>query len=201
MNEDVRQIKEDISFLRGLAQDDDSVLRASGIGLSVAGCVFGLAALRSFALTVGWMRWPSSLRPLLGWDATALFLIVLVSLLATTRRQEGAHAAVDARSRSVWAGWAAVGVGYVVASVSLSLAGTHSNGCILFAFWGSGWFIASAAYRRGAFWLLALACYLVAIASGLLWGTAYEHLLTSLALFALVALPGFWVLKLARPAA
>lgn len=200
MNDEIQQVREDIAFLRNLAGDDGSVLRASAIGLIVAGSVFGLAALRSFALASGWLKWPHALRSLMPWDATVIFLIVLLSLLIGGRRT-AARRASGSTSRTLWASWAAVGTGYVVAAVSLSLAGIHASGSILFAFWGSGWFIASAAYRRQDFVVLALACYAVAIASGVLSGTPFEELLDGLALIALVALPGLWVLKLARAAA
>lgn len=198
MIDHIQQAREDISFLRDLAGDDGSVLRASAIGLIVAGGVFGLATLRSFALSSGSLSWPHALRPLMPWDAVVIFIVVLLSLLIGVGNKTRATRVIGSTSRTIWASWAAVGVGYVVAAFSLSMAGVHAGEIILFAFWGSGWFIASAAYRRSEFAVLALACYAVAIAAGLLSGTRYEDLLIGLALLTLVALPGLRVLKLAR---
>jgi hypothetical protein len=200
MSDDIRQIRDEISFIRGLVEDDGSVGRASGIGLLVAGTVFGLAALRTFVLQSGWMRWPVTLQPFLPWDAVVLFFLVLLPLLALQGQGRPAHAAaaISATSRAVWASWAAVGTGYGVAALSLTLAGSHASGSILFAFWGSGWLIAAAAYRRARFALVALGCYLVALLSGLLSGRPSEALVQALALWLLVALPGLLVLRQAR---
>jgi hypothetical protein len=201
MSEDIRRIRDDISFIRNLMEDDGGVQRASGIGLLVAGTVFGLAALRSFALGTGWLHWPQALQPLLPWDAPALFFLVLLPILAIRGKGRGAQAmALSAISRAVWASWAAVGLGYAVAALSLSIAGSHAAPSVLFAFWGSGWFIAAAAYRRAPFALVALGCYLVALGMGLLSGGPYEALLMAFALWLLVALPGLMVLQLSRAA-
>jgi hypothetical protein len=202
MSEDIRRIRDDISFIRTIMEDDGSVLRASGVGLLVAGTVFGLAALRSFALASGWLHWPQALQPFLAWDAPAAFFLVLLPVLATMSRGRSAQAAaLSSTSRAVWASWAAVGIGYAVAAVSLSLAGSHAAESVLFAFWGCGWFIAAAAYRRARFALVALGCYLVALGTGLLSGGPYEALLMAVALWVLVALPGLMVLKQARAVA
>ena len=199
MPEDIQQLKADISFIRGLAQDDGSVLRASGIGLTTAGLVFGFTALRSFAIATGWLHWPEVLRPFMSWDATAVFLILVIALLALSRRSTGAgRALIDSTSRTVWASWCAVGAGYAVAALSMSVTGAHSTTNILFAFWGSGWLIAAAAYWRLKFALFACGCYIVAIISGLLSSTPYRDLLIGVALFVLVALPGILILKDAR---
>lgn len=196
MSEDIRRIREEISFIRELAEDDGSVQRASGMGLFVAGCVFGLAALRAFAIGRGWLHWPEALLP---WDAPALFFLVLLPALALRSRRRAPRAvAINATSRAVWAGWAAVGVGYAVAALSLSLAGVHAAASIVFAFWGCGWLIAAAAYRRGSYLTVALGCYVVAPVMGLLAGGRYEALLMAVALWLLVALPGLLVIKQAQ---
>lgn len=200
MSQDLRRIRDDISFIRGVMEDDGSVLRASGTGLLVAGIVFGLAALRSFALASGWLEWPAALHALMPWDAVALFFLVLLLALAAQGRGVHPVTAVSATSRTVWASWAAVGIGYGVAAVSLSLAGSHATGPVIFAFWGSGWVCAAAAYRRMRFAWVALGCYLVALGSGLLSGRPSEALLTAVALWVLVALPGLMILRQARAA-
>lgn len=199
MTDDIRRMKEDISFMKGLVKDDGSVLHASGIGLAVVGIVFGLAALRSFALAEGWLHWPEALRPLMPWDATVVFLLLLLTLLTlTSRRARTTRPSIGAVARTVWASWAAVGIGYAVAAASFSLAGAHVTGGVLFAFWGGGWLVAATAYRRGTFAAVSAACYAVAIVSGLLADTAYDALLLGGALLVLVALPGLMILRQAR---
>jgi hypothetical protein len=199
MSDEIQQLRDDIAFVRSMVEDDGSVLRASAIGLLVAGIVFGLAALRAFALDSGWLRWPEALRPLLSWDAPLLFFLVLLPVLAiSSAGARPSFATISAASRAVWASWAAVGIGYAVAAASLSIAGLHGASAVLFAFWGSGWLSAAAAYRRRRHLLISLGCYLSAITAGFLEGTPREHLLMALAFWALVALPGLMILREVR---
>jgi hypothetical protein len=196
LSEHIQQIREDIAYIRGLVEDDGSVLHASAIGLTVAGSVFGLAALRAFVLNSGWLQWPAVLRPLMPWDTPLVFFIVLLTALSlTSRGRPVSFAAISAASRTVWAGWAAVGFGYVAAAVSLSLAGMRDSSGVAFAFWGSGWLMAAAAYRRGLLLAIGIACYGAVIALGLLTGTVYEPLAMAVAFWLLVALPGLMLLR------
>jgi hypothetical protein len=200
MNEDIRRIRDDISFIRSVTEDDGTVLRASATGLLVAGTVFGLNALRAFALGAGWLHWPEVLRPFLPFDAVVLFFLLLLPLLALQARGRPApvRSAMSATSRAVWASWAAVGIGYGATALSLALAGSHAAGNTVFAFWGGGWLVAAAAYRRMSLALVALGCYLAAIGAGLLAGGPYSSLLMAVAMWLLVALPGLLVLHHAR---
>lgn len=202
MSDDIRQIRDDISYVRGLLRDDGSVLKASGIGLATVGVVFGLASLRSFALAQGWLQWPAALRALMPWDATVIFLVLLFTLLMFSgRHTRAAGAAISATSRTVWASWAAVGIGYMVVAASLPAVGAGATAAVLFALWGNGWLVASAAYRRIGFAIAAIGCYAVALASGRLADTPYEELLIALALLVLVGLPGLLILRQTRSAA
>lgn len=196
MSEDIQQIRADIAYIRGLVEDDGSVLRASAVGLTVAGSVFGLTALRAFALQSGLLHWPAVLRPLIPWDAPLVFFIVLLSALALVGGgRPVSFAMISATSRTVWAGWAAVGFGYVAAAVSLTLAGLRDTSGVALAFWGSGWLMAAAAYRRGLLLAIGLGCYLAAILLGRLSGTVYEPLALAFAFWLLVGLPGLMLLR------
>ena len=196
MSEKIQQISEDIAYIRGLVEDDGSVLRATAVGLTVAGSVFGLAALRAFALQSGSLQWPAVLRPLLPWDAPLVFFIVLLTALALMRGgRPVSFATISAASRTVWAGWAAVGFGYAAAAVSLTLAGLRDTSGVAFAFWGSGWLMAAAAYRRPLLLAIGVACYLAAIALGELMGTVYEPLAMAVAFWLLLTLPGVMLLR------
>lgn len=196
MSDDIEQIRQDLAYIRGLVEDDGSVLRASAIGLSVAGSVFGLAALRAFALQSGLLQWPAILRPLIPWDVPVLFFSVLLPALAlTSRGRPVSFAMISASSRTVWAGWAAVGFGYAVAAISMAIAGMHDVSGVALAFWGSGWLMAAAAYRRTQLLAIGIACYLAAIVTGVLAGTVYEALVLALSFWLLVGLPGLMMLR------
>jgi hypothetical protein len=124
--------------------------------------------------------------------------VLLTALALGGRGRPVSFATISAASRTVWAGWAAVGFGYAAAAVSLTLAGMHDSSGVAFAFWGSGWLMAAAAYRRVRFLAMCLACYLAAIALGMLTGTAYAALAMAVAFWLLVALPGLMMLRETR---
>lgn len=200
MTNDIERMKDDIAFIKGLAKDDGSVLLASGIGLIVGGIVFGLMILRQFLLSSGWLVWPEALRPLMPFDSVVLFFAIFIGIaLRAGKRADVRHVTIGATSRAMWASWAAVGIGYLIAQVGLSAAGSADlAGVTLFAFWGGGWFVVWAIYRQVRFAAVAIACYATAVGAGLLWETPYGALLLAFGFFVLVALPGVLVVRRAR---
>jgi hypothetical protein len=72
------------------------------------------------------------------------------------------------------------------------------NGIALFAFWGSGWFVVWAIYRRGWQLIVTLACYAVVIITGLLWDSPYRGFVGPFGFFALVGAPGILVYRQAK---
>jgi len=200
MSNDIERVKDDIAFMKELAKDDGSVLRASGIGLVVGGTVFGLLLLRSFLIANGWLVWPEVLQPLMPFDAVVLFFVIFIGIaLRDGRRSDIRQLTVGATSRALWASWAAVGIGYLVAQIALSAAGASGlAGATIFAFWGGGWFVVWAIYRQARFALVTIACYATAVGAGLLWETPYAQLVLALGFFVLVALPGVLIVRRAR---
>ena len=200
MSDDLERMKDDISFMKGLARDDGRVLLASGLGLVIGGVVFGLMVLRSTLMSHGWLDWPEFLRPLIPFDAVVLFFAAFIAIGARWRvRADFQRLTVGATSRAMWASWAAVGIGYLAGQTGLSMGGSSDlAGIVLFAFWGNGWFVVWAIYRQPWLLVVAVGCYATAIAAGMLWHTLYGDLLLALAFWTLVALPGVFVVKHAR---
>lgn len=200
MTNDIERVKDDIAFMKELAKDDGNVLLASGIGLVVGGTVFGLMILRSFLIAAGWLVWPEALQPLLPFDGVVLFFAIFIGIaLVSGKRNDFRRLTVGATSRALWASWAAVGIGYLIAQIALSAAGFSAiAGITLFAFWGGGWFVVWAIYRQARFALVTIACYAAAIGAGLLWQTPYGTLVLACGFFLLVALPGVLVVRRAR---
>lgn len=199
MTDDINRIKDDISFMRSLAEDDGSVLRALGYGLVLGGIIFGLLMLRFTAIDAGWLDYPEPLRALMPWDAIAIFFAAFIGIaLYKKRGVKRSTIVIGATSRAVWASWAAVGIGHVVAQFAMSRAGVDLSGVTLFVFWGGGWLVVWAVYRQLWLAFLVAGCYAVAIGAGFTWGTPYAGLLSTLGFFVLVALPGFKILQLAR---
>jgi hypothetical protein len=187
----------DLAYLSQLTRDDGRVLRASSIGLMTAGTVFGLMMLRTYLMSTGRLEWPTSLQRWIPLDAILLFVVVLsISFVASRRSRERSLPAANATSRALWAAWAGLGIGYLVTQVAFQLAGIPAFAVMaLFAFWGGGWLVTWAIYRRGWLLLVAAACYATVPMLSLLREAPERTLLLSAAFFGLVALPGYGVYR------
>lgn len=200
-HDDIERTKDDLSFMRELATDDGKVLEASGVGLMLAGLVFGLMALRLTLIDHGWLVWPAVLEPLMPFDAVVLFFVTLFACFHVMGRKSGMHEmpSPNAASRAMWAAWAAAGAGFGLSQIGFSFAGgTDMSGIPLFAFWGSGWLVVWAIYRRAWQLVVTIACYTVVIATGLLWDSPYRGFIVPFAFFAVVGAPGILVYRQAR---
>lgn len=198
MTDDLEKLKDDISFMRQLATDDGRVLAASGIGLMVAGAVFGLVTLRAALIGRGWLVWPGVLVPLMPFDGVVLFFVILLTCLRfmAGRGKGFERPNPNAASRAMWASWAAVGAGYGITQVALTLAGDSSLAVVpLFAFWGSGWFVVWAIYRQLWQLVVTLACFVTVVVMSLIFDTTYRTFVLALGFFVLVAAPGVLVYR------
>ena len=200
-HDDITKARDDLSFMRELAADDGKVLEASGVGLMLAGLVFGLIALRANLIDQGWLVWPAVLEPLMPFDGVIVFFVSLFSCFVVMGRRSGVREipSPNAASRAMWAAWAAAGAGFGLSQVGFTFAGgSEMNGIPLFAFWGSGWFVVWAIYRRGWQLWVTIACYAIVIVTGLLWDSPYREFVVTFAFFAVVGAPGVLIYRQAR---
>lgn len=201
MNDEMRKMRDDLSFMRELAADDGKVLEASGVGLMLAGAVFGLWTLRFALIDHGWLAWPELLRPLMPFDGVVLFFAILFTCFFLMAKKAGMQKmpSPNAASRAMWAAWAAAGAGFGLSQIGLTYAGASTFHIVpLFAFWGSGWFVVWAIYRHLWQLVVTIACYAAVIVTGLLWDTAYVGFVMPIGFFALVGIPGVLVYRQAK---
>lgn len=200
-NEDLQRAKDDLSFMRALAADDGKVLEASGVGLMLAGAVFGLWTLRFALIDKGWLVWPEALKPLMPFDGVVLFFVILFTCFYFMARKSGMHKmpSPNAASRAMWAAWAAAGGGFGLSQIGLTFAGASAFHILpLFAFWGSGWFVVWAIYRQAWQLVVTIGCYVAVVVMGLLWGSPYVGFVVPFGFFALVGAPGILVYRQAK---
>lgn len=202
MTEDIQEIRDDIAYIRNLLGDDGTILFASGLGLLIGGIVFGLMVFREALIGGGFLDYPAVLQQLMPWDAIVIFFVAFLGIggyVKKVRRQfDTPPAAMTATARAMWAGWVAVGIGHLAASLGMTAAGTDLSGITLFAFWGGGWCVVWAVYRRAWIAAVALACYAVALATGYLWGTPYAGFITAAGFVIGAAIPGLVLVRVAK---
>ena len=208
MTNDLDIARQDLAFLRGLADDSRPMLRPLGAALAIAGVVHGLSALRFWAVGQGWIGWPPALRPLMGLDGLIVQIVVMVAAVwiwpAAMRmpKRTSGPAGRAARGAVNALGWAlgAAFVGLFVASKRLGGGEPMDTGLpiVLFALASAAWWVLFAVYRRAWALVAAVASALFAAGLGLAAGTSGGALIVAAGLFACVAAPGLALIRQSR---
>ncbi len=200
--------RQDLAFLRGLAEDSRPMLRPLGAVLVIGGVVHGLSALRFWAVGQGWIGWPEPLRPWMGLDGLALQVLVMVAAaliwpgvmrLPRGTSSPAGRAARGAVNALAWALCAAL-FGLLIASRRLANPELLSAGLpiVLFALAAATWQVVNAVYRRAWALSAAVASALFAAALGLAAGTPVGAVVLAVGLFSCVAAPGVAMMRQSR---
>lgn len=208
MTHDTDNTSADIAWLRQLAEENGAAPMRGASILLAAGLIYGLTSLLHWAHMTGLVA-PRLVGAGMEWlIATGLFLIVNFALILRLRRAEGVRTAADRAIGTVWAG---VGCGIFVLFASMMAVtlrlDADQNGLIfwmvpsiIMVFYGMGWSVTAAMLKSGPLWWLGVASFIAAPALGALSGQPAQYLGYAAALFLLMALPGFLLMRRAKQA-
>jgi hypothetical protein len=190
----VGKIREDIAFMKSLAEDDLSLPKRDWAIMIAVGSIFGLMGIRAWLMSSGlweppalWYRWMLL-------DVPALFVLTLIIILK--RFPRGAKGTL---SRSMSAAWSAVGTGVAAMSVAFGVAAwqTHNIPVVmglftpmLFVLYGMAWWIAYRIRLQTSLKWVAFGSFATAAATGALIGRPELWLAEALGLLLWVLLPG-----------
>lgn len=207
MTDEIRKARDEVAFLKSLAEEDLRSPLIVGIFFQTAGVLAGVFALGAFALEMGW-RPPAAVQLLQPWHlALVLVVAMLVRIFLAIRRQperlrqdEAGMRQSGLASRAMMAGWQAVILGYAVIAISLEVAGIGSPQVyvvVFLALWGGGWTITHSVMRVGWHMTAAFCAYAMAVLFALAAGMApsFTALAAAIAMFLLFALPGTLILR------
>lgn len=197
----------DIAWMRQVAEEGaDAPMQGASILMS-AGLIYGVAALLHWAQITGVAPAADSVPIGIGWlVATAVFLLVLFLIIGRLKREGGVMTAGNRATGTTWSalGW---GIFALFASMAaMSLRGGEASAEVSFAlipsvimvFYGIGWAVSAAMYRSRMLWGLAIGSFIAAPLLALLSGRAEQYLAYAAALFLLMALPGWLLMRAAR---
>ncbi|MDQ3125176.1 MAG: hypothetical protein M3Q74_06165 [Pseudomonadota bacterium] len=197
----------DIAWMRRLAEEGaDAPMQGASILMS-AGLIYGAASLFHWAQISGVFP-TSGLAIGIGWlAATGLFLLTLFVIISGLKRKGGVTTASNRASGTVWS---ALGWGIFALFLSMAAVGwrTGAAGGLLamslaisaiMVFYGIGWAVTAAMYRSRMLWSLAIGSFAAAPLLASLTGLDVQYLAYAGALFLLMALPGFLLMRGARP--
>jgi hypothetical protein len=198
----------DIAWLRQLAEENGTgPFRGASI-LLAAGLIYGVTSLMHWAHMTGLIL-PQYAAAGIEWlIGTAIFLVINFILIFRLRRIAGVRTAAQ---RAIGTIWGSVGFGIFVLFASM-MAVTIRMGAdptdmmfwlvpsIIMVFYGMGWAVTSAMLKSRALLLLAGGSFIAAPLMGVFAGTPALYLAYAAALFLLMALPGFLLMRQSKSA-
>jgi uncharacterized membrane protein YobD (UPF0266 family) len=204
MTDDIDNRPADLAFLRGLAEEGANAPLGGGRVLLAAGLIYGLASLTQWAAI-------SDLVPINPKQSNWVWLIATVIFLAFTFLDRlflcpptGVRTAANRAAR---AAWSCVGAGIFAGIASMFVVSwkLQASGMTLLwllpsmimVFYGLGWGVSAAMIRSGRLMWLAIASFVSAPLLALMTGSESQLLAYAVALFLLMALPGFLIMRAA----
>jgi hypothetical protein len=193
-------IRDDIAFMRALAEEGRQTPMLGGSVLLAAGLIFGAANGIGALLTVADTPFSNALWALpLG--AVVVFMIVLAILKARLGGRPGATSPVN---RATGTMWRAVGWSIMLMVLALCVASWRLNDwrlmaavpIIVFTLYGAGWQVAAAMTRSRWLGWVALGSYGAALLTA--WfanDPVASGLVSTVGLFALAAAPGYVLMR------
>jgi hypothetical protein len=201
MTDQNHAMRDDIAFMRSLAEAGRTAPMQGGSILMAAGLIFGACALATWAFVA--MATSPLFMIVLWFGGTLLFFGVLVAV----KRRMPAKTGPGQAAGLVWAG---AGWAVFVIVLSLMILGYRANApwimaaiCpVVMATYGSAWTVAGLLTHRVWIRLVGLAAFAMALVCA--WfglEVRLMFLIYAISLFGLVALPGFILMRQAQRAA
>ena len=197
----------DIAWMRRLAEEGSATPFRGASTLMAAGLIFGAASLLHWSVASGLVALPPAVFSGLWGLATVVFLATLSGLAIRRRKQGGVVTLANRASGAVWSG---VGIGIFFLGASMAVIGARLGSgsamaviwllpSVIMVFYGLGWAVTASMLKSRPLWWLAAGSFLAAPLLAVLAGQATLYLAYAAALFLLMALPGFLLMRAARP--
>ena len=208
MTEKIEDPAADIAFMRRLAEEGAQVPMQGSSLLMFGGLLYGVASLFHWALFAGVL----SLDPDLIWvgwiGATIAYWIVLGVTIPRLRRSAGVNTTANRAMSIAWSGmgWGIFAMFLTITVLGLRLGEGVLEGMyvlipsMIMIFYGVGWAVHATMQRSRPLWMLSLGSFAAAPLLALFAGSADQYLAYAAALFGLMALPGFLLMRAAKQA-
>ena len=197
----------DIAWLRSLAAEGAKTPPHGGSILFASGLIWGTAALAHWSIISGLFPVDPAGFGLVWGVALLVFFAVLTVL---TRRLKARGGVETAANRAFGSVWQALGWGIFSLFTSLMLIDVGRTGqvrmaewslaipSIIVAFYGMGWAVSATMLRQRMLWARAIGSFVAAPLLALLSGSTVQYLAYAAALYLLMALPGYLLMRAAN---
>jgi hypothetical protein len=200
VTEQMKDLRDDIAFMRALAEEGRSAPMLGGGILLAAGLIFGAASLLHWTILAGLLKLTPWAFPVI-WIGAALGFGLVASLAGRrSRRKIGSNASVN---RATGAAWSAVGGAIFVIFLAVAVMAARTGDprlmdvipLIILTLYGSAWMVAAAMTRRGWMSAVAIGCYVSAVGMGALGGHPATMLVYAASLLLFASVPGYILLR------
>lgn len=196
----LQSVRDDLAFMRALASEGQKTPLLGGAVLFGAGIIYGLASLAHWAAIKRYIDFGPWTLAIVWFGAMAAFVVLLVTVLRRIERKPGAR---SPSNRAAGAGWMGVGIAIFAMAMSYVAAAWKLRTdtvlmtfpSLIFALYGAGWAVAAEMTGKRWLWFVAIGSWVMAPLLGLMAGEANQFLAYAAALFLLMALPGFVILR------
>lgn len=193
----------DIAWMRQLAEEGGQAPMRGASILFAAGLIYGVASLFHWAVEAGLVSEPGPIYGVVWLIATGLFLVVVVMVSMRLGRDGGVKTGAGRATNAVWSG---VGYGIFALFTAISVIGYRLGESavlvtlamipsVIMVFYGVGWGVTAAMQKSRPLGWLSLASLIAAPLLALLTGQPEQYLAYAGALFLLMALPGFLLMR------
>lgn len=203
MTYDMQAVREDIAFMKAMAQEGRRAPLLTGRYLLGAGIIYAGASVAAWAIATRLLAvspwWLAGVWVIAG----AIYMPFVLVWNRQVRSKPGASAVSNRATAVIWRALGAFSAAVFLAAIAAAWR-LHSGlvfaifPALILAFYGAAWLLS--AHLSGLKWLRLVAggCFLAAAVSGLLIDQVDLYLLFAAALLLLVALPG-WLLMRGEP--
>lgn len=198
--EKIQTLKDDIAFMRALAQEGSSAPLLGGSILVAAGLIFGAGSIAHWAVISGILVVTPWVFPAIWLGALAVFFAVLTLL---SRRLKARPGALSPGNRAAGSAWAAVGWTIFAISLSLIIISIRTQSevvmlvfpSLILGLYGMGWSVAAAMSGKRWLWMTAIASYAGALVVAWFAAEPTVYLVYAGALLLLASLPGYILMR------
>lgn len=200
-NDQLKSLKDDIAYMKALADEGSQGPLLGGSILVMAGLVFGLASVVEWAMASDLLSDGGGIGHLWNWGLSGL--VFAIGLIVLIRRGKGRPGELSPSNRAFANAWMGVGIAIFSMAVSLSVMSFQLQSplpamvfpSLIFALYGSGWAISAA--MSGQKWLWGPAFGGWALAPVVAWftGDPVQYLVYAAGLILLALVPGVILMR------
>lgn len=193
-------IKDDITFMRQLAEQGRSTPILGGIFLAIAGALFGACCFLQWAMIA---RGATGLAPTLGLWGGAMLLFALIWLVLFFQMRDRGVCASGISNKAFHASWLGNGIGITVGCIGVGIASAvdHSPDMLasyppmVFAFYGTAWLVSAAIARRRWMYVVSATAYAFSLILALISDQIWILPGMGVALFLTLTVPGVLLMR------